>query len=114
MRVLNGGAIAIGAVLMLQGAVAAQRGARSPMFPTKEQFTASAEAKKHVEAARVIAGTDLLKEFANTCSSTGPQRVALARQDAGLPPLKGYTVEPTKIFDNMWFVGGSVLRVTGE
>jgi len=104
-RVLTGGAIVIGAVLMLLSPIAAQRGARSPMFPTREQFAASSEAKKHVEAARKIAGTDLLKEFENTCSSTGPQRVALARQDAGLPPLKDYTVEPVKIFDNMWFMG---------
>ncbi len=104
-RVLTGGAIAIGAALMLQAPVAAQRGGRPPVFPTKEQFAASAEAQKHVAAARKIAGTDLVKEFENTCSSTGPQRVALARQDAGLPPLKDYTVEPTKIFDNVWFMG---------
>ena len=38
MRVLTGGAIAIGAALMLPAPVAAQRGARPPMFPTKEQF----------------------------------------------------------------------------
>ena len=75
------------------------------MFPTKEQFTTSTEAQKHVEAARKIAGTDLVKEFDNTCSSTGPQRAALAREAAGLPPLKDYTVEPTKIFDNVWYLG---------
>src|ERR1700690_1513942 len=104
-RVLGGGAIAIGALLMLQASLAAQGGNRAPVFPTKAQFAASAEAQKHVEAARTIAGTDLQTEFANTCSSTGPQRVALARQDAGLPPLKDYTVEPVRIFDNVWFMG---------
>jgi metallo-beta-lactamase class B len=106
-RILTGATIAIGAALMLQAPVAAQRGggARPPVFPTKDQFAASAEAQKHVAAARTIAGRDLQTEFANTCSSTGPQRAALARQDAGLPPLKDYTVEPTKIFDNVWFMG---------
>ena len=60
------------------------------------QFEASAEAQKRVAAARKIAGADLAEEFENTCSATGPQRVALAREAAGLPPLKDYTVEPTK------------------
>jgi len=63
-RVLTGGAIVIGTVLMLLSPVAAQRGARSPMFPTREQFAASSEAKKHVEAARTIARTDLLNDYA--------------------------------------------------
>jgi metallo-beta-lactamase class B len=105
--ILTGATIAIGAAFTLQAPLAAQRGggARPPVFPTKDQFAASADAQKHVAAARAIAGTDLQTEFANTCSSTGPQRVALARQDAGLPPLKDYTVEPTKIFDNVWFMG---------
>jgi hypothetical protein len=67
MRVLTGGAIAISAALNLQVPVAAQRGARPPMFPTKDQFE-------------------------NTSSSTGPPRAALARQDAALPPLKDYTM----------------------
>jgi metallo-beta-lactamase class B len=101
--------MAIGLALALSAPTVAQRGggapARAPMFPTKVQFAASAEAQAHVEAARKIAGTDLVKEFNNTCSSTGPQRVALARQDAGLPPLTDYTVEPVKIFDNVWFMG---------
>jgi metallo-beta-lactamase class B len=97
--------IAAAVALLLQAPIAAQRGARPPMFPTKDQFAASAEAQKHVAAARMIAGADLMKEFTNTCSSTGPQRVALARADAGLPPLKDYTVEPVKIFDNVWFMG---------
>lgn len=90
-----------------QAAPVAQRGsgAGPVRFPTTEQFAASAEAQKHVAAARKIAGIDLLKEFENTCSSTGPQRVALAREAAGLPPSKDYTVEPTRMFDNMWYVG---------
>jgi hypothetical protein len=58
MRVLTGGAIAISAALIPQVPVAAQRGARPPIFPTKDQFAASAEAKEQVAAARTIAGTD--------------------------------------------------------
>jgi metallo-beta-lactamase class B len=85
--------------------LSAQGAARPQIFPTKEQFQASAAAQQHVETARKLAGTDLTKEFANTCSSTGPQRVALVREAAGLPPLKDSVVEPTKIFDNMWYFG---------
>ncbi len=104
-RALTGVAVAAGAALMLQVPAAAQRGGGPPRFPSQQQFQASADAQKHVAAARTLAGTDLLKEFENTCSPTGPQRAALARQAAGLPPLKDYTVEPTKIFDNMWYLG---------
>lgn len=112
--------IVMATALVLHSTVAAQRGggAAPVRFPTKEQFEASAEAQKHVAAARKIAGTDLLKEFENTCSATGPQRAALAREAAGLPPLKDYTVEPTKIFDNMWYVGlasqGAFVITTSE
>jgi hypothetical protein len=95
--------IALGAAFALQLPAGAQRGggADPVRFPTQAQFEASAEAQKHVAAARKIAGVDLAKEFENTCSAKGPQRVALARETAGLPPLKDYTVEPTKVFDNM-------------
>jgi hypothetical protein len=78
--------IAIGTTLLLQ-------------TPTKEQFAASAEAQKHVAAAKQLAGHDLQAEFDNTCSYTGPERVALKRERLGLPPMKDYTVEPTKIMD---------------
>src|SRR5580765_6592574 len=104
-RTVAGAALAL---TLAAAPLAAQRGGgapRPPMFPTKAQFAASAEAQAHVAAAKKIAGTDLVKEFQYTCSSTGPQRVALARADAGLPPLKDYTVEPVKIFDNVWFMG---------
>ena len=76
-QLLTGATIALGAALLAQPALIAQQGGCRPvMFPTKEQFAASAEAQKHVEAARKLAGSDLQKEFANTCSSTGPQRAA--------------------------------------
>jgi metallo-beta-lactamase class B len=88
-----------------QPARPAGQAARPPVFPTKEQFEASAEAQRRVAAAKELAGTDLILEFENTCSFTGPERAALKRQRLGLPPLKDYTVEPTKIFDNVWFLG---------
>jgi len=88
-----------------QPARPASPAARPPIYPTKEQFDASAEAQRHVAVAKQLAGSDLIPEFENTCSFTGPERAALKRQRLGLPPLKDYTVEPTKIFDNMWFMG---------
>ena len=119
-RLSCGVLVAVGSVLLLQPMVDAQRGggAGPVRFPTKAQFDASAEAQKHVAAARKIAGGDLVKEFENHCSSTGPQRVALAREAAGQAPAKDYTVEPTKMFDNMWYVGlasqGAFVITTSE
>lgn len=117
-RMLTGAVIAAGAALVLQASAVAQGRDRAPRFPTKAQFEASAEAQEHVAAARKIAGTDLMEEFENVCSSTGPQRAALAREAAGLPPIENYTVEPTKIFDNMWYVGptsqGAFVITTSE
>lgn len=107
-RTLIGGVIAVGLTLALHAPVAAQRGGgapRPPVYPTKEQFLASAEAQKHVAAAKQLAASDLQAEFENTCSFTGPERAALKRERLGLPPMKDYTVEPTKIFDNVWFLG---------
>src|SRR5437763_15321191 len=103
-----GGTLAFVVIAAVQVPLSAQRGggaARPPVYPTQEQFQASAEAQKHVAAAKKIAGADLAKEFDNTCSSTGPERVALRRERLGLPPMKDYTVEPVKIFDNVWFMG---------
>ena len=107
-HVVLAGALAIGATLALHTPLVAQRGGgapRPPIYPTKQQFEASAEAQKHVAAAKALAGTDLQGEFENTCSYTGPERAALRRERLGLPPMKDYTVEPVKIFDNVWFMG---------
>src|SRR5580765_4679956 len=89
-RTLNGGVVAIGITLALYAPTAAQRGggaARPPVYPTKDQFAASAEAQKHVAAAKQLAGGDLQAEFENTCSFTGPERAALKRERLGLPPI---------------------------
>ncbi len=79
--------------------------ARPPIYPTREQFDASADAQRLVASARQLAGNDLQAKFDNTCSFTGPERAALKRERLGLAPMKDYTVEPTKIFDNVWFLG---------
>ena len=107
-RIVVTALFALGISSVLHAPLAAQRGggaARPPVYPTKEQFETSADAQKHVAAAKKLAGTDLQTEFENTCSSTGPERVALRRERLGLPPMKDYTLEPTKIFDNVWFMG---------
>ena len=108
IRIVVTGLLAIGIAAALHAPAAAQRAggaSRPPAFPTKEQFDASAEAQKHVAAAKKLAGTDLQTEFENTCSYTGPERVVLRRERLGLPPMKDYTVEPTKIFDNVYAIG---------
>ncbi len=97
--------VVLGAMSILAGSVQAQNGNRRVLFPTEAQFEASAAAQRIVRDARAFVGDDLEYEYANMCTHTGPQRMALARQQAGLPPLENYVVEPTRIFDNMWFVG---------
>lgn len=121
-NIVTGVVVAASAAVMLQAPAAAQRGGggggNAPRFPTKQQFEASAEAQKIVANVRAKVGADLQKEFANTCSAAGPQRAALAREAEGLPPAKDHTVEPTKVFDNMWYVGlasqGAFVITTSE
>jgi metallo-beta-lactamase class B len=75
--------------------------------PTEEQWMASAEAQRRVATAMTLAGSDLVPQAQSFCTATGPLRLALARQAAGLPPIENYTVEPTRVFDNMYFIGMS-------
>ncbi len=98
-------AAVLGAMLVLAGSAQAQNANRRVLFPTEAQFEASAEAQRIVHDAHAFVGNDLEYEYGNMCTHTGPQRMALARQQAGLPPLENYVVEPTRIYDNMWFVG---------
>jgi len=117
-RFVTGMVIALAAALILPASADAQRANRRVLFPTEEQFEASGEAQRLVQAARAFVGNDLQKEYGIVCTNTGPQRAALARQQAGLPPIENYTVEPTKIFDNMWYVGptsqGAFVITTSE
>jgi len=104
-RVMVRTIIGFGASLAFATLAHAQDADRRVLFPTQEQFDASAEAQRIVRDARALIGEDLEREYATMCTHTGPQRLALARAQAGLPPLENYVVEPTRIFDNMWFVG---------
>ncbi len=84
--------------------VAQQRG-QQPAGLTEKQWLESKEAQTHVAAAMAIAKPDLLTEVGNLCSVRGPQRPAVLRQEAGLPPVPRQTLEPTKIFDNLYYIG---------
>src|SRR5438034_10704257 len=85
-------------------AVAQQRG-QQPAGLTDKQWLESKEAQAHVTAAMAIAKPDLLQEAANLCSARGPQRPAVLRQEAGLPPVPRETLEPARIFDNLYYIG---------
>jgi metallo-beta-lactamase class B len=92
----------------LDSAYAQRRGRGGPpTVPTQEQWETSAEAQSRVATAMTLAGSDLRPQAQSFCSATGPLRLALARQAAGLPPIENYTVEPTRVFDNMYFIGMS-------
>src|SRR6266699_2344583 len=92
------------AVALQTHAVAQQRG-QQPAGLTEKQWLESKEAKSHVAAAMAIAKPVLLQEAANLCSARGPQRPAVLRQEAGLPPVPRETLEPTRIFDNLYYIG---------
>jgi metallo-beta-lactamase class B len=93
-----------GAAIFASTLIAQQRG-QQPAGLTEKQFKDSKEAQELVTKAMTIAKPDLLDEFANLCSARGPQRPAVLRQEAGLPPVPRQTLEPTKIFDNLYFIG---------
>jgi metallo-beta-lactamase class B len=96
-------AACIGAALHVN-LIGQQRG-QQPANLTEKQWLESKEAQAHVTAAMAIAKPDLLQEAANLCSARGPQRPAVLRQEAGLPPVPRQTLEPTKIFDNLYYIG---------
>ncbi|MBM3818543.1 MAG: MBL fold metallo-hydrolase [Acidimicrobiia bacterium] len=90
--------IRIAAVLCLAVPAAAQT-------PTQQQWDASKEAQQRVAAAFKIAGADLQPQAKMFCTPTGPLRLALARQAAGLPPVPNEVMQPVRVFDNMYFIG---------
>src|SRR3989454_11618645 len=85
--------------------LAAKRRGQQPAGLTEKQWQESKEAQAHVTKAMAIAKPDLLTEAGNLCSARGPQRPAVLRQEAGLPPVPRQTLEPTKIFDNLYYIG---------
>lgn len=82
------------------------RGQGEP-FPSAQQFAGSAQTQQHVAAAMTIAGTDLAAEANALCTPTGPQRPALVRQAAGLPPERDRLLEPIRVFENLYYLGFS-------
>jgi hypothetical protein len=93
------------AALQSQGAGRGGGQAARPEFPTAKQFAESKDAQAHVAAAMKIGGSDMAAEAKWFCTATGPQRVALARQAAGLPRIPTEPVGPIKLFDNLYYVG---------
>lgn len=109
-------ALVMTVVLSLAGAATADaqgRGGRrgGPEFPTEQQWSSNAETQRRVAAAMKLAGTDLVPQAKMFCTATGPQRMALARAAAGLPAVPNYTIEPVRVFDNMYFIGMSSQNV---
>jgi metallo-beta-lactamase class B len=98
-------------VMQAQGAApqgagrGAGRGAAPAEFPTAQEFADSKDAQAHVANATKIGGSDMAAEAKTFCTATGPQRVALARQAAGLPRIPTEPVGPMKLFDNLVYVG---------
>jgi metallo-beta-lactamase class B len=81
------------------------RGRGGPEFPTEQQWTSNPETTRRIAAAMKIAGTDMVATAKMFCTATGPQRMAVARQAAGLPPMPNRAIEPVRVFDNMYFLG---------
>jgi metallo-beta-lactamase class B len=106
-KLLTGIIVTTCAVALWPSAAAGQRGGGRGGFPTEKQYAESKETQKHVAAAMALAKSDLVNEAKAFCTPTGPQRVALARQAAGLPQLEDRPLEPIKVFDNLYYFGFS-------
>ena len=124
-RVAVGTAVAALVAMALQVEISAQQGqapqgagaparravggttAGNDAYPTDDQYRNSKEAQALVKKAFDVAGTDwrLQERFEKSCGALGPQRPAVLRQNAGLPPEPTRVMEPVKIFDNMYFIG---------
>lgn len=106
MRIQRSAGIAVAAWVAAAAVVqvdAQGRGGRPT--PTVQQWAENPETQKHLASAMKIAGTDLAAQARMFCTNTGPQRMAVARQAAGLPPIPNVGVEPTRVFDNLYFIG---------
>ena len=106
-KMLQGIVVAVGMLAVWPSDVTAQRGGGRGGFPTEKQLAESTEAQKHIAAAMALAKSDLVNEAKAFCTATGPQRVALARQAAGLPQLEDRPLEPIKVFENLYYLGFS-------
>jgi metallo-beta-lactamase class B len=106
LKILTG-IVVVSSLAVWPSPLAGQRGGGRGNFPTDKQLAESKEAQKHVAAAMALAKSDLVSEAKAFCTATGPQRVALARQAAGLPQLEDRPLEPIKVFDNLYYIGFS-------
>jgi len=96
-----------------QGAAGGQRRAAggttagNDAYPTEEQYKNSKEARAFLAKAKAIAGNDakLQARFEKACGPLGPQRPAVLRQNAGLPPEPQRQIDVVKIFDNLYYFG---------
>ncbi len=100
-NVLAATAIALSMIVTPRSGLRAQ----GPSVPTPEALAASAEAQEHIAAAMALAGSDLVDKAQALCSPAGPRRAALVRQAAGLPPVEDYALEPTRVFENLYYIG---------
>lgn len=111
---LGGGGAALATQVAGQGARAAGQGdgrgggrGAAPEFPTAAQFAASKQTQQHIAAAMKMAGSDLVAEAKAFCTPTGPQRPALAAQQAGLRPEPDRLLDPIRVFENLYYIGFS-------
>ena len=118
-RMAVGIAVAACAAMALQVQVSAQQQGRGrgqaagatigngPGYPTAEQYADSKEAQALMAKAKAVAGNDpvLQGRFEKSCGPLGPQRVAVLRQNAGLPAEPLRQIDIVKIFDNLYYFG---------
>lgn len=106
-NVLAGLLVAACAAVIPLGVDAQGRGRGVQERLTPAEFAASEDAQRLVARARKIGAPDLLKDVDMFCTATGPLRPALVRQQAGLERQPSHVVEPTRVFDNMYYIGFS-------
>lgn len=99
--------VALGIAAVAVTAAWGQGRGRGAEFPSARQLAESRQAQQHVAAAIALGQSDLVNQAKAFCSPTGPQRPALARQAAGLPAEPDRLLEPTRIFENLSYIGFS-------
>ena len=95
----------VAAPLPLNAAQQSPPAQRARQEPTEKEMAESPAAQKHIAAAMALAKSDLVDEAKDMCTATGPRRPALVRQLAGLPAEPQAVIEPTKLFDNLYYFG---------
>jgi metallo-beta-lactamase class B len=88
--------------------IAANIAAASSATVGLAQAKVNAAAQVHIEAARKAAGTEHTAIFETTCNAltAAPRSAAnAAPRPPGPPPRESWHSEPTKVFDNLYFLG---------